>query len=80
MDTFECIKTKLDVREFSAEDVPVEGQRCLRLFVIPMQDKIVSLQFTANDSEQGGNYILHTYSTACRSQSTTSLCYDNEDI
>jgi hypothetical protein len=24
MDTFECIKTKLDVREFSAEDVPVE--------------------------------------------------------
>ena len=24
MDTFECITTKLDVREFSAEDVPVE--------------------------------------------------------
>ena len=24
MDTFECIRTKLDVREFSAEDVPVE--------------------------------------------------------
>jgi len=25
MDTFECIKTKLDVREFSAEDIPVEA-------------------------------------------------------
>jgi hypothetical protein len=24
MDTLECITTKLDVREFSAEDVPVE--------------------------------------------------------
>jgi len=24
MDTFECIKTKLDVREFSSEDVSVE--------------------------------------------------------
>jgi len=24
MDSFECITTKLDVREFSAEDVPVE--------------------------------------------------------
>ena len=24
MDTFECIETKLDVREFSTEDVPVE--------------------------------------------------------
>jgi nitroreductase len=24
MDTFECITTKLDVREFSTEDVPVE--------------------------------------------------------
>src|SRR5215469_16012071 len=24
MDTFECITTKLDVRKFSAEDVPVE--------------------------------------------------------
>jgi len=37
-------------------------------------------QFTVNDSEQGGSYILHMYSTAYRSQNITSLCHDNEDI
>jgi len=38
------------------------------------------LQLTANDSKQGGNYILHMYSTAYRSQNITSLSHDNEDI
>ena len=58
MDTFECITTKLDVRAFSAEDVPVEVRWRFILVDNKQNLKTLAEDSTSGSWVRGANFAI----------------------